>query len=437
MKKLENLINIFENDDCSIKSISKIFDNKIKFFIQWLTNKDNSLLIFDKFRDQNNEYSDSILEQALFSLNIQIILMADRNYSYLSSNFYLITINKKIINITSVKFNKDIDISSMIAILSNFHTQINNNNTLITNFDYAMIYFPFKFGNIFSKKRYIYEINSKYMDTLRSIKSIDINRKAVLDNYMIEPNHALLNEYINNPATEYINDYAYIDYVMMWILQDDLPTYYFNLSKQAYGFEVLDDINSVFFYAVINQQNDLYNIVENHLRIPEYPSGRYSFKDMLIKLIREIAKSGNSTLYAKSMIDNPNYLILLQESFKVTALSDNDKVIYNNLAFKYPLYNSIDYESHLTNILNEHASKLNIDVKYIVSAIFGEDSTYYSSEDTRRFFFKEIKTLFNIYESSSFNTKTFKDLFDYHWSKKILKIKRYLSPSRKTNTKTE
>ncbi len=281
-------------------------------------------------------------------------------------------------------------------------------------------------GNIFSKKRYIYEINSKYMESLRSYRSLDKNKDTVLKNYIIDKEHAVLSEFHGNNSINYDSNYVYTDFIDMLVKAENIPTYFFKNLIESESFRVLNSIDSFYFYAVLNQQDEVYLSIAHQIRIPEninFKGTKYSFKKLLERFTTEINKNKDSTedfrelnIYLKTTKKKSKLLYTLQKSFKSGSLEKLGKILFDKVAINFPLYDNKAYGLQLADTLNK------LEAFSIVELIFVSNSILYDFDDKRKIFFKDVKELFSIYHNSEYDHKKFKYLFNKSWVTNISKI---------------
>lgn len=437
--KFDKIKKILNNEVCVSFTTSIDNDKIINTILEWIKSKDNTLVLYDKVdiakyveKFKNNKQIKSYTAEDAINRNkakliSMLSLLVNRDYLYLLSELYFIFSSKRKLSILSIEFEQETSIENSSEIIYSLVDAVMEKQFL-KEFNNIFIYFPFQVGNIFSKKRYIYEINSKYMESLGSYKSLGKNKSTVLKNYLTDKDHAILSEYHGNSSINYNSNYVYIDFIDILINTKNISTYYFENLIESKSFKVLNSIDRFYFYAVLNQQNEVYLSIANQIRLPEnidFKGSKYSFVDLVNKFIREINENKGSIVnfkelnkYLKGINQKSGYLYTLQKLYKTNSLNEYEKILFYKVAINFPLYDNKSYASHLANSLNYDDE---IKVNRIAELIFGSNSTLYDNDDKRKVFFKDVKELFSIYNNSGYDRKSFKYLFNKSWITSVSK----------------
>ena len=408
-------------------------DQEIDLLLKWMSQKKNVIELYNKQKITNDAtryrttFQDAIAN-SLYDLPILISLLFNRPYSYNASDFYIIIVTQNRVFIHNYNFDQKATKDDFINLLSLLYNKFNKFKQF-DKLEQILLYFPFMIGNIFSKKRYLFEINTFYMELLTSYRSIDKNRKTILKNHHIAKEQAIISEALQNESFNYSNKYAYIDYIDMFLKSGDIPIYYIDISKQDEVFNLLNQIDSYYFEMVSDQQETVYITVKNELQIPENKKGKYTFSKRLEELIRKInnkdKKDANFRAFNKYLksiqkqrINKSTFLSRLQNDFRKGQLGQYDEMLFKELGIQFPFLNNKDYASEFKDLLSNTEGKIEIDS--IIDLLFGNKSCLYSANDKRKIFFHNVKKLFNIYYTSGYEHKDFKYLYDFNWQEKIL-----------------
>lgn len=417
MKSLKNLASI---EEFEIRNLNE------GIYFNWLKEKENCIAIVGKTSNFSRLYW--LCEQLYINKNIK------------ASKFYLIFNNTNISKIISLSFagSKVDDLLNTLSTLYEYFE--NNHHNLCTIYDQILLYFPAEIGNVFSKKRYLYEINTYYMHSLQSVKNIDGDRRSNLDNWRIEKEQAIFNEYLNNSASNFNEDIAYLDFLDFYIESGILIAEHFNFAKNTLSKEefhkILDALNRSYFEFVVLQQINLVNAMNAKLDIPENTikgENKRSKSEIFHKLTKLLNKN-------KNIIDKHTYRqifsCLRKWRYKSSQLKihprnrDIDQIISqpqtDSKCKQFVLTNILSYFLHdncisYTNkALDELVSifpankthQLKDILEAISSDIFGKESPLYDDKDKRKVFFREVVSSFNLYADKGFTSTDIKYFLD-------------------------
>ena len=432
----------YNTNKITIKNIEPEEREQLNYLFNWLQRKNNTINLYNKTRVEDEAKlfkgvpSEDIIKNNFYELSLLLTVLTDKKKLYKPSPFYII-VNKNRIShpaeIISIDFTEKANFTHFLNLLNSLLSQIDelfDHPSNIQDINSIFIYFPFKIGNIFSKKHYLYEINEFRMESLFSYRSLDKDRRSILESYQINSEHATLNEFYNK-SRKYSSEYAYIDYIEFLINNQEQPVYYIDSKIQDNYDDILNMIDNVYFDAVHIQQMDVYNIIKNRLRIPENnkKGSQYSFNQLLRAYFQDISRKNSKSLvdydrklriHLKKNLSNSNYLHRLQKSYKKNSLSVYENIVFSKVATKFPLYTNKDYVNNLTELLEQLQIKNCQNISAIVDIIFGEESTLYAKDDKRKIFFKDVKELLLLFNSSNFDYSTLKYLINFTWDTKVV-----------------
>jgi len=420
----------YEDDNLIINILVADVEKDILIILKWLSKKKNIYTLYNsKITNKGKPLQDvEYIETQLLAL-YQLIPLP---FLYLMNDIYLIILfnkNKEIF-ILKVNFKKSIKRMLSIKKFIDNNKVLSNISRYIDMIDEIYLYEPFKVGNIFSKKRYRYEINLFYMDALKSYRSSDRDRSTLLKNKTINANHAILNEYYSNIADNYNEDYAYIDFFDMYFQDEFTMVYYLEKYSIDTIFKVLNIIDEIYCLSILNQQNDIKKIIENNVRVPEnehIKGSIYSFKEFVINFRKEIYQERskyNYEIFKQLMI----YLKTAQKKsinsykhlWKKESLTTIEKIFFDNIVSKFPEYTRDDYYHMLQNNINKLIDK-EVSIK-IANQIFGKNSCFYETKYKKNF--RDIENLFSIYHDLNEDSKSIKYFFNSSWKDIVIEMKK-------------
>ena len=380
-----------------------------KIYFSWLSKQENCLLF-----DERYIVKLSYLFTALsLKKNIHI------------SKFYLILNKANISKIFSLSFS-DPKVDNQFDALCSLYEYFEDKHFILCSIpDQVFLYFPAQIGNVFSKKRYLYEINAYYIYSFKSYKSIDGNRKISSLNYWrIEEEQAMLNEYFDNSASNFHQSIAYLDFIDFYKWSSILITEYFEYTKNLLDYEEFNQIfnilNQLYFEFVTLQQINLVNaMIAKHdihenmikgeskksiseifyqilhlLEVQKNKMDKKTYQQIHSCLIKWKYKASQSKIHTRS--HNLDQIILSAQS------DDCDRFVWDNI-LRYFLYDN--YTSYVNTALsrllftfhNKRMSQIKDTMEAISLSIFGKESPLYDNKDNRKVFFKEVGISFYPY----------------------------------------
>jgi len=428
----------YEDEYLKINIITVKFEKDLDLLIEWLCKKKNVHTIFDSsilsFHTNKPMHDIDYIQTQLFL----IFGFFHDNYHYQLNNMYFI-VKLKNKEISMFKFDFKIRLKKSIPIKADFYksrffTEFSN---YLNDIDKIYLYETFATGDIFSKNFYKYEVNSFYMDSLKSYKSSDKNRTTFLKNEVINEEHSVFTEFYTNYSDNYNSSYAYIDFLNMYFESESTVVYYMENCVKGNVFIILDLIDEVYCKSVLNQQDDIKKIIENNIRIPENENIKgsvYSFKDSIHRLKKQVLQDCSQyeidtyrqlNIYLKNAqnksIKSYKDLWVKYEEKKLTKV---EEIFFNEIVSKYPEYEREDYYRILRSEINNITT--DIDTDLIVDSIFGKKSNLYYKNDKQKRFFKKVKNNFSIYHDLNENSQSLKYYFSDAWKDIVIKMRNAL-----------
>lgn len=425
---MKNLRGLVFGEELEFKDLNQ------KMYFTWLSKQKNCLLFNERFVVKLSY----LFNYLSFKANIYI------------SKFYLIINSGNISKILSLSFS-DSKIEHQLETLLSLYKYCEDKYSQVCSYqDQIFLYFPCEIGNVFSQKRFLYEINAYYLYSLKSYRSIDGNRSiSGLKHWRIEEDQAILNEYYDNSASNFHEDIAYLDFIGLYKCSGVLITEYFeciiNFLEADEFNQIFDVLNQLYFEIVIQQQINLVNEITTKHAIPEniaIGDNKKSISKIFHQLICTLAEQKNKMdkhsyqkLYcclkkwkyktSHSKIHARDHNI----NKKIIGLKSDDceKFVWENI-LRYFLYdNYTGYVNttfaRLETIFHEKQTNQIKDILKIISIdIYGQKSPLYSKTDNRKVFFKDVLASFEPYFSKGFGSKHLKYFLDEKMESRINRI---------------
>lgn len=427
MKNLKDLASI---EEFELRNLNE------SIYFNWLGKKENCIAIVGKI--PNFLRLHWLCERLSINKNLK------------ASKFYLIFNNANISKILSFSF-VDSKADNLLNALSTLYEYLEDNyHELCANHDQILLYFPAQIGNVFSKKRYLYEINDYYMHSLQSYRSIDSDRKSNLANWRIEKEQAILNEYLNNSASNFNEDIAYFDFLGFYLGAGTLITEHFDFAKNSLNEEefhkILDVLNLSYFEFVVLQQKNIANAMNAKLDIPENTiegESKRSISEIFHKLTKLLDENKNKIdkhIYCQIFSCLKKWKYKSSQSKIHPRNRDIDQIISQTQTdgkckqfvltniLSYFLYDN--YISYTNKALKEMASifpdnkmrQLKDILEAISSDIFGKESPLYDDKDKRKVFFQEVASSFNLYADKGFKSADIEYFLDDKFEDVVAKV---------------
>ncbi len=364
----------------------RIEDLEKKTFLRWLSKKDN---VFDIAR------KNSVFPFLFQKDRVQIK----------PSNFYLIfdEIGDKA-DVILYEFNQNTTQEFFFDVIEEIffkYKQDDLENTYMKTY----LYFPFQIANVFSKARYIYQINIFHMDTLQSYRNLD-KKKSALDDWLTESDIALYHEFTENTAMEYKDRFAYVDYLKVFLHRwSEYNNQYIKIDiEKIEGFENAFLLPNTFLASVKNYSTTIASVLDAmDFKFFE----EVAMQQRALVSIMEVDLAKIEVTRKKEPVPAKQVLLALEK--KALSCETSIKEVYNK--FKREKWFDKEYAS---------------DYKDLIDLVFGANSVYYDAADQRKVFFFDIKKSFEEYYDSGNRSKDLKYFFNQAWILKVKKVQKEL-----------